>query len=94
MSTEADDDDMEEVEFISVSHMFQKFKMHYINKLPVCWLTESLLCSTFLCIFVGLHLWYIACIFQEALPELECIDLGSDSEDEGFSSSLTGTVSC
>lgn len=24
---------------------------------------------------------------------LECIDLGSDSEDEGFSSSLTGTVS-
>lgn len=36
MSTEADDDDMEEVEFISVSHMFQKFKMHYIKKPPVC----------------------------------------------------------
>ncbi|XP_056903244.1 E3 SUMO-protein ligase ZNF451 isoform X1 [Takifugu flavidus] len=45
MSTEADDDEMEEVEFIS-----------------------------------------------EAPPELECIDLGSDSEDEGFSSSLTGTL--
>lgn len=36
MSTEADDDEMEEVEFVSVSHMFQKFIMHYIKKLPVC----------------------------------------------------------
>lgn len=36
MSTEADDDDMEEVEFISVSQMFQKFKMHHIKRPPVC----------------------------------------------------------
>lgn len=43
---------------------------------------------------VGVYLQYVACIPQEdPVPVLECIDLGSDSEDEGFLSSLTGTVS-
>lgn len=79
-SIEADKDETEEVEFISVCYIFSKFKMHCTEKKNPC--PPLIRFNT------------LACILQEGrVPVLECIDLGSDSEDKGFSPALTATVS-